>query len=974
MTDPGESGQDKLQSFEPNTDPARVRGALERVEYAIPLELRQGLEILLSESPDPAGALLRLERLCEAHPGDFQHIAYMPFGLQSLVSVFSYSQFLSEAILQHPDWILGILESGWLHRMRTQPEIEAELESAVGAAASAAPLHMAEFRRRQVLRILLRDVLGFAALPEVTGELSILADTIMDASYRRIRSELTGKYGAPRLADGSECGYSVLALGKLGGRELNYSSDIDLMFIYDGSGMTDGAASISNKEFFKKVSTQLADLLGTYTPEGFCYRVDLRLRPDGRLGEICLSLDGFKGYYEKRARDWELQMLIKARVAAGEADAGKAFLDWVQPRIFSTSLDFSAIEQMSETRERISEKLSARRRPTATDVKLARGGIRDIEFLVQCLQRVHGGRESWIRNSSTLLSLVRLRDKDLLSDSEYSRLATSYQFLRHLEHRLQMAEDRQTHALPQKLEELALVARRMPSPLMGNDPSPENLLRQLNLRFEHVQEVYERVIHAQQPLYYTQSPLPPPGVVAGDELPERAGVASTNLMRFLDQRAPALAAAVARARLGRSQAAFEHFLERVLRNQDWVDALNSDAVLCGYLLDLFQHSPYFAEQLVRHPTYFEEIRGMRARGRSATNYSEVMPLIDDVNELRRYYLRQMFRIELESICLQPPVFQTLARTSELADAVIEACYRISVQRTLESLKPECAGYVPSNQMMVVALGRLGMYEFDLGSDADLVFIIPDQDLPELRFWTRVAERLMTTLASYTGDGVIFSVDARLCPNGKGGALVQSEGAYRDYFARQAEAWEGMAYMKSRAVAGNIESATKLLEELQRLDWRRYGQSGRSRIELRQMRLRIEREHGEENPLKTAAGGYYDIDFALLYLRLRGAGMFFKVLNTPKRVEVLEQMGHLDSNDANFLHDAATFYRAVDHGLRLISGHTEGSLPSAESQLRMLTSLVSRWTPEHLHDQPLELELLQIQNRTRDYFDRLFSAG
>ncbi len=953
---------------------ARVRGALERVEYAVPSELRQGLEILLSESPDPAGALLRLERLCESHPGDFQQIAYMPFGLQSLVSVFSHSQFLAEAILQHPDWILGILESGWLHRMRTQPEIEAELEAAVGAAAAAAPLHMAEFRRRQILRIVLRDILGFAALPEVTEELSNLADTIMNAAYRRIKAELIEKHGTPGLPDGSECGFSVLALGKLGGRELNYSSDIDLMFIYDGAGVTDGVSPISNKEFYKKVSTQLADLLGTYTPEGFCYRVDLRLRPDGRLGEVCISLDGCKAYYEKRSRDWELQMLIKARVAAGEADAGRAFLDWVQPRIFSTSLDFSAIEQMSETRERISEKLNARRRPTATDVKLARGGIRDIEFLVQCLQRVHGGRSSWIRNSATLLSLVRLRDKDLLSDSEYSRLATSYQFLRHLEHRLQVAEDRQTHTLPEKPEALALVARRMPASLMGGDPSPENLLRQLNLHFEHVQEVYERVIHAQQPLYYTQSSLPAPSVVEDDDLPERTGVASTNLMRFLDQRAPVLASAVARARLGRSQAAFEHFLERALRNQDWVDALENDAVLCGYLIDLFQHSPYFAEQLVRHPTYFEEIRGMRARGRSATNYSEVMPLIDDVNELRRYYLRQMFRIELESICLLPPIFQTLARTSELADAVIEACYRISMKRTLESLKPESPGYSPSSQMMVVALGRLGMYEFDLGSDADLVFIIPDEDLPELPFWTRVAERLMTTLASYTGDGVIFSVDARLCPNGKGGALVQSEGAYRDYFAKQAEAWEGMAYMKSRAVAGNTERATALLEEIQRLDWRRYGQSGRSRIGLRQMRLRIEREHGEGNPLKTAAGGYYDIDFALLYLRLRGAGMFFKVLNTPKRVEVLEQMGHLDSSDANFLHDAATFYRAVDHGLRLISGHTEGSLPSAESQLRMLTSLVSRWTPEHLHDQPLELELLQIQNRTRDYFDRLFSAG
>ncbi|HPT24843.1 MAG TPA: glutamine-synthetase adenylyltransferase [Bryobacteraceae bacterium] len=965
-----------MRSDEQNGDAVRVRGALEHVEHEIPPELRQGLEILLSESPDPSGALLRLERLCESHPGDFQQIAQTPFGLQSLILVFSYSQFLAESVLQHPDWLLGILASGWLHRMRTLPELQAELASSAPLADGSTPLQigMGRFRRRQLLRIMLRDILGFAALPEVTEELSNVADAVIGFCYQRIRAELTAKHGAPRLADGAECGYSVLALGKLGGCELNYSSDIDLMFLYDGPGTTDGSAPVSNREFFKKVSTQLADRLGTYTPEGFCYRVDLRLRPEGRLGEVCITLDGCKDYYERRARDWELQMLIKARVAAGEPDAGKTFLDWVQPKIFSTSIDFTAIERMSETRERISEKLNARRRPAATDIKLARGGIRDIEFLVQCLQRVHGGRSAWIRNSSTLLSLVRLRDKDLLSDSEYSRLATAYQFLRHLEHRLQLDEDRQTHTLPDRPETLALAARRMPATLMRNDPSPENLLRQLNLHFEYVQEVYQRVIYAQQPLYYTQLPIPPAGAVELDEPVGQAGIASSNLIRFLDQRAPALAAAVGRARLGRSQAAFEHFLERALREQEWVDTLNADPVLCGYLIDLFQHSPYFAEQLIRHPSYFEEIRGMRVRGRSATNYADVMPLIDDANELRRYYLRQVFRIQLESICLAPPIFQTLARTSELADAVIDACYRISVRLTAESLKPATPGYEPSDQMMVVALGRLGMFEFDLGSDADLVFIIPDADLPELHFWTRVAERLMTTLASYTGDGVIFAVDARLCPNGKGGALVQSDGAYRDYFVKQAEAWEGMAYMKSRAVAGNIERATALLADLQKLDWRRYGQSGRSKKELRQMRLRIEREHGEGNPLKNAAGGYYDIDFALLYLRLRGAGMFFKVLNTPKRIEVVEQMGHLDSNDANFLSDAATFYRSVDHGLRLISGHTEGSLPSSESQLRMLASLVSRWTPEHLHDQPLELELRQIQDRTRDFFERLFGEN
>lgn len=933
----------------------------------------------MSQSADPQVAVRRLETFCARYPSEFQQIAYSPFGLQALVAVFSASDFLSEELLQHPVWLLGLLHAGWLHRGRTREEIDAELADWLLSGASPSPaLRMAEFRRKQILRILLRDVLGFGALPEITEELSNLADALLDVAYSRIRGELAQKYGLPRLADGNECGYSILALGKLGGRELNYSSDIDLMFVYEGPGNTDGAQPISNQEFFKKISNQLTDLMGTYTAEGMIYRVDLRLRPDGRLGEVCLSMDAAKNYYETRARDWELQMLIKARPAAGDKEPGRQLLEWVQPKIYSTTLDFSHIESMSETRERLNEKLSSRRRATGIDVKLARGGIRDIEFLVQCLQRLHGGRETWVRNSSTLLALVRLRDKDLLSDSEYSRLASAYQYLRHLEHRLQFAADRQTHLLPEKLEEQALVARRMPSGLLGGQSTPEALLMTLNAHLEHVQEIYERVIHAQQTMYYTHTPAqPPPGGMSVETLPEPSGpdaAPSSNLIRFLDQKAPGFAGSVARARLGRSLSAFEHFLERVIKRDDWLGALNDDAVLSSYLLDLFAHSPYFAEQLMRQPDYFEEIRTMRQRGRSTTAYSEIMPLLEDAVEMRRFFLRQMFRLQVESICLQVPIFETLERTSALADAAIAAAYRLAVAQTVGVHPLATPGYSPGSQMMVIALGRLGMQEFDLASDADLLFVIPDADLPELHFWTRVAEKIVSILSSYTGDGTMFAVDTRLCPNGKGGALVQSESTYHEYFAKTAEAWEGVAYMKTRAVAGDVERATAFLADLQKVDWRRYGQSGRSKQQLRHMRMRIEKELSEDNPLKTAVGGYYDIDFSLMYLRLRGAGMFFKVLNTPARIEVLEQMGHLDPNDAHFLKNAATFYRAVDHGLRLISGHTEGSLPNSEWQLQMLTKLVRRWVPEHLCDQPLGLELLQIQGRTREYFERLFGEG
>ncbi len=961
-------------------DSRHAQAALFLVAHSIPPDLQQGLEILLSRSADPQAVVLRLERFCEANPSEFQQIAWTPFGLQALVSVFSSSEFLSEALLRNPGWLISILISGSLHRVRSAVEMEADLaawfaESCSPQGDPLTPFSLASFRRRQILRILVRDVLGFAALPEVTEELSNLADTIINSACRSVRNDLEQRFGVPRLADGSVCGYSVLALGKLGGRELNYSSDIDLLFIYSGPGQTDGEQNLTHREFFKKLSNQLTELLGTYTPQGMIYRVDLRLRPEGRLGEVCISLDAAKEYYEKRARDWELQMLIKARRAAGDVEPARALLDWVQPRIYSTTLDFSAIESMSESRERISDKLAARKRPGGTDVKLARGGIRDIEFLVQCLQRVHGGRESWLRNSGTLLALNRLRDKDLLSGSEYSRLVNAYQFLRHLEHRLQFAEDRQTHTLPEKLEELNLVARRMPAAQLGEESTPESLLRHLNQHLEHVQEVYERIIHAQQPVYYTQTPISagPPPVTLVSEPPLSEPVVS-NLVRFLDQRAPAFAAAVTRARLGRTRTAFEHFLEALIRRDDWLRALNQDMALTGQLLDLFQHSPYFAEQLVRTPDYFEELRAMRTRGHSKLALVEVMPMLEDVNEIRRFFLRQMFRTQAESICLQTSVFQTLERASALADAAIVACYRLALAQVFEQHPPAGPNYSPWQQMMVVALGRLGMQEFDLGSDADIIFILPDADLPELHFWTRVAEKLVSILGSYTGDGTMFAIDTRLVPNGKGGALVQSETAFRDYFALKAEAWEGLAYMKARAVTGDIERATQFLAELQKIDWRRYGQSGRSRKELRAMRIRIEREHGESSPLKNAAGGYYDIDFALMYLRLKSAGIFFKVLNTPERIEVIENMGHLEHNDAQFMADAATFYRAVDHGLRLIFGHTEGDLPSSEHALETLTQLVKRWVPDHLTDQPLHLELQQIRERTRQLFDRLFEAS
>jgi [glutamine synthetase] adenylyltransferase / [glutamine synthetase]-adenylyl-L-tyrosine phosphorylase len=938
-----------------------------------PESAQRARALLLSSSPDPNSASRHLMRFEQAHPDVAGRVTATPNGLQSLIAVFSYSNFLSDELLQHPEWLDQIAGSPELYRVLSAEEIRRRLEEFLGPGAGLpGALPLAVFRRRELLRILLRDVLGHATLSEVTEELSNLADAILDVTYSRIRSELVRRHGVPRHAAGDgtpeECGFSVIALGKLGGRELNYSSDIDLMFVYGANGETDGTSSITNKEFFKKVANLCTDLLSTYTAEGMCYRVDLRLRPDGRLGEVCLSADGAKSYYANRGRDWELQMLIKGRVAAGEPGPGRSVLEGVEPQIYSSTLDFSAVEAVSLTRERIHEKLATKRANDAVDVKLARGGIRDVEFLVQCLQRLHGGRDMWVRHRGTLFALRRLCDKDLLSEAEYSRLASAYEFLRYVEHRLQVLDDRQTHTLPLHKDDLEVLARKLPQRELGRLPSAEKLLHQLNLHLEEVQETYERVIHSQQPLYYS-APAPERRPPAAPELDLLREPASTNLIRFLDERAPGLAETLASRQLRRGSRAMESFLEKVYANPEYLNRLNTNPVLAHDTLDLFENSPHFAEELMRHPELIDELAGIRDQ--KPRLHGDLSQMVSDAVELRRFFRREMLHIQAESVCVGPEIFHTLGRTSDLADSVICTAYTLARNQVTASLMPETAGYVPGDQMMVIALGRLGMREFDLGSDADLNFVLPDADISEMVFWTRVAERMIDLISAYTGEGVMFSVDTRLRPNGREGQLVQTVTSYREYLSSRAEAWEGITYMKSRAVAGNSDTATRFLHELQDVDWRRYGQSGRSRTDLRNMRARLEREQGESNPLKAGPGGFYDIDFSLMYLRLKSAGIFYKVLNTPERIDIIEKMGHLDRADAEFLQDAAAFYRAIDHGLRIYSGHAEGNLPHSEAQLDTLTRLVRRWTPERLHDAPLADKLEQIQTRTRAFFKRLF---
>ncbi len=902
-----------------------------------------------------------------------------------LRAIFGTSRFLSEELLRHPDWIVTVDE---LQSTFAIEKYKARFDDFLHEARvdTASAQEFALFRRKELLRITLRDRLQFAPLPEITEELSNLADAVLDRALASVTRDLQSRYGAPGCPSESAgpALFSVIALGKLGGRELNYSSDIDLMFIYEGNGETSGHHKITNREFFKKVANQLTNLLSSYTAAGICYRVDLRLRPEGSLGEVCVSIDAAKEYYSMRARDWELQMLIKARTAAGDEGLGRRLLDFVEPFIYSTSLDFSTIETMSETRDRIAEKLGRKKlRKNDLDVKLAPGGIRDIEFLVQCLQRLHGARENAVRNGGTLLALSRLRDKDLLSQTEHARLLGAYCFLRRLEHLLQLEDDRQTHSLPSDPADLERIARRMlpvlPSPSNRLSASAE-LLGNLNQHLEDVQTIYERIVHAQRPLQYTHvQSVAPFAIDAPSKADEHVvnGI-SPELVSALVSKAPEVANFLRGRGILRSENKLAAFLERLLNNPQQLELINDHPVLAEWLAQIFELSPYLAEQIFGSPELLEEIRRTADHPNKRWAFEGLAAPLNDLDGLRRFFRREMLRIQVGSVCLPEPIFQTLDSTSALAEFVIARAYRVAHERGLAHARSHATAekpfQEPQNEMMVVALGRLGMREFDLGSDADVLFIIPDSEAPRQRFWIRVAEHLIDILTAYSGAGTLLSLDTRLRPNGREGMLVQTESKYVEYFANKAEAWEGIAYMKARGVAGDIDRATNFLNELQQVDWRRYGQGGRSKQDLRQMRLRLQREQGQVTPLKAAEGGYYDADFILMYLRLKGAGLFYKSLNTPERIDIVEKMGHLERPDAEFLEGATKHFRALDHAVRIVTGRAEERLPGSPDRREMIAELMYRWTGKRTDPANLDSELLDLQLKMRRLFDRVFGLA
>jgi glutamate-ammonia-ligase adenylyltransferase len=903
---------------------------LERVRGRVSASLFPVLLHLLAESPDPDLALNLFERLTTAAADEiFRQFERHQFLLHFTLTVFSYSAYLGETLIKNHDLFHALLREKNLDRSYSRDDFaEAFARFQARSMDTDISLLLARFKRREYVRIMLRDVLRIATLGETTAEISALSDVLIAEALRDTDQKLRNRYGPPqhldkdgRLVDTPFC---VLSLGKLGGNELNYSSDIDLLFLY-GDGDEPPGASISLREYFIRLSQELTSVLSRATAEGAPFRIDLRLRPQGGEGEPAVPLSHALQYYSQRAADWELQALIKLRHSAGDQALAREFIRRVHPYVYTEQLNFAAIETALATREKIGQRRRfavATRKAEGIDVKLDRGGIRDIEFLVQCLQRVYGGTELWLRSGGTLFSLQKLHDKEHISGKDFNELTTAYVFLRTIEHRLQCRHGQQTHRLPAAEAELAAIARAV----RGPEARPGEFLKLVQKRMSAVAEIYERIIHHQQVHQRRE----------GSDLRLRADGESREeahgqLVSRLAVDSPPLYKLVQRPDVeGHTRRNLYRFLTAAATSADRYAIVTRASEAVERALPLFAFSDFLTDILVRHPEQIEVLANLEGKGgrdcrsenapaNSTTHsdfrssgyeqlISDAIPYGEKLARLRRQYRASIFASGARDVLEARNVYDSLAETTCAADDAIAAALKIAAA-------PE--GFA------ILALGRLGTGEHDLLSDADLLFVRDDGvDAVEA---LRAAERIVEVLSAYTRDGAVFPVDARLRPHGGEGELVVTPAQLEAYFAREAQSWEALTYTKLRYVTGAPAPADRAVSAVRMLT-ERFGSDPGFGGSLQEMRAKLEKTTDEFDDVKTGPGGIYDIDFIVAMLLVRhglpGTG------NLRQRLCALHDRGLLSDDDWKRLDRHAQLLRTVEHVIRLVVGKSRKTLPAA----------------------------------------------
>lgn len=877
-----------------------------------------------------------------------------------LLRVWEGSDFVAQYCLKQPELLVRLQRSGVLAHSYSDGEMDRLLGARLDEVTDESTLHreLRRFRNEQMVRIIWRDLTQAAPLAETLEDLSALADACVSQALSLLYTWLTEKQGTPRNAAGEQQYLVVLGMGKLGARELNLSSDIDLIFAYPEPGETDGARPTSNEQFFIRLCQQLVKALNSQTVDGFVFRVDARLRPFGDAGSLALSFDAMETYYQSHAREWERYAMIKARVVAGDAAAGREIMAMLQPFIYRRYLDFGAIESIRDMKRLIGREL--KRKGMADNVKLGPGGIREIEFIGQAFQLIRGGREPELQIRPILPVLQVLGEKQQLSPEEVTELTEAYRFLRLVENRIQAWKDRQTHLLPESESGRLRIARAMG---FSDGGQFLQVLAQHRVKvqshFDNVFALSEEVT-ADLPLQAVwdqglddeqaagrleQSGFTEGAVVLSRLESFRQGHACRSLgtrgRHRMEQLMPVLLEAVAQSPA--PDVTLERILriiESIARRTSYLALLVENPTALTQLVKLAGISPWIAQQVARHPLLLDEMLDPRRlytplkRERLETELETALAAVDrddqeqQMERMRQFTQSNMLRVAAADLTGVIPLMVVSDYLTEIAETitckVMEQAWDLLVARHGRPSNVSGDG----NGFAVIGYGKLGGIELGYGSDLDMVFL-HSNDNPNLMtdgerpvandlFYARMGQRMIHLYTTRTPAGTLYEVDMRLRPNGNSGMLVSSLEAFEEYQKNAAWTWEHQALLRARSVAGD-PAVIQQFQRIRREVLSRERDPDKLRADVREMREKmrgsLDKSNGEQFDIKQGVGGIADIEFMVQYSVLRWAYKHPDLLDWTDNIRLLDSLARhrlFEGEVAELLAENYRALRAVYH--------------------------------------------------------------
>ena len=862
-------------------NPVQVQNTLERVEETWPKEAKPLIEL----------------------------IEAFPLGEAALLHLISVSSVCAARFVRHPEILLWLSRPEISTEPRPAPAMLVGLQRIAAGTAFAGNFHALRFwKGREMTRIALREVAAAATLEETTLELSQLAEICVREVYTYWDCELRSRRGGP------DTPFAILGLGKLGGRELNHSSDIDVIFVYGEEGQV--SPNLTFHEWFNQLGAKIIETFAAHDPAGALFRIDLRLRPEGTAGPLARSIDSMENYYAGFGETWERLALIKARGIAGNRELAYEFLRQHQPFIFPKSPTRDVLEEIGSIKRRIERDIVGHEN-IERDVKLGAGGIREIEFVVQALQLLHGARNAFLQETSTLKVLPVLADLELLPHAEARTLEDAYRFLRSVEHRLQIEAEQQTHTVPEDPEALYLLARSL------GFRSTEKFNASLHEHMEKVRAIFRRVISTPPgaaPRYEESLHIFRDQKTAAKSLTDLAKApgglhVAPRTRQVLRNLRPLLyrwLESAADPDMALNQ--FIRFVEAYGLRSMLFELLVVNPKLLELLVKTFDASRHAGDLLIRRPQLLEEVTrpGVLDRELNLAEHLERLEALnlsdDSLDVLRAYRQTQQLRILLRDILGIADLATVFAEQSALAEACLLVVNRL---RGSES------------DLTIVALGKFGGDEIGYGADLDVLFIGDD---------VRAAQHLTVAMAQTTAEGSIWTLDARLRPDGEKGILSCSITAYGAYYQTRAQLWEAQALTRARPIAGPLQSE---FMDLAKRVWRFAGQRPDLFAQIDSMLERIRRDRGsasDELDFKTGLGGVIEAEFLVQALQMR-VGIW-----EPQMLPALEQLaeaGVVKKVDAEELRTHYEHLRMVESALRRWENKSVSILPADKAEQEKL---------------------------------------